>query len=261
MRIAVVQNNPVFGEVQRNVENVLGLMEQTSATLYVLPELFASGYLFSNENEVRALAEKTDGYTYQRIADFAYDKQCYVVYGFPEKNDTIYNSAALVGPEGLIGVYRKVHLYDREKMFFKPGNLGFQVFTTAIGGIGIMICFDWIFPESARTLALKGARIIAHPANLVLPYCPDAMVTRAIENKIYIATADRVGTEVKDEVSLSFIGKSEIVSPTGEILTRLSSGTEEVGVADVDLALADNKAINTRNHLFGDRVPELYSLS
>ena len=261
MHLAIVQNNPIFGEVRCNIEKALALMEQKDANLYVLPELFATGYNFIDENEVKALAETITSKTYQRIADFAYDRNCYVIYGFPEKDVKVYNSAAFVGPSGLVGVYRKIHLFNKEKLFFARGNLGFQVFSTELGRIGIMICFDWIFPESARTLALKGAQLIAHPANLVLPYGPNAMVTRCIENRVFNATANRIGTESRGNLELSFIGKSEIVAPDGTVLTRLSSDVEEIDVADVDLTSADNKALNAQNHLFGDRAPEYYQLS
>lgn len=259
MKVAVVQNNPIFGEVEHNISSTLDLMKSKEADLYVLPELFATGYNFSNIEEVKELAEEDDGKTYQRMADFAYEHHCFIAYGFPEKNDALYNSAALVGPDGLVGIYRKIHLFNYEKKYFSPGNLGFNVFSTPIGRIGLMICFDWIFPESARALALKGAQLIAHPANLVLPYCPDAMVTRCIENRVFSATANRVGTENRNGVEYTFIGMSEIVTPYGEILLRLSKSNEQIAVVDIDLREAENKAINPNNHLFGDRRPEYYS--
>ena len=116
-----------------------------------------------------------------------------------------------------------------------------------------MICFDWIYPESARSLALKGAQLIAHPANLVLPNCPDAMVTRCLENGVFTATADRVGEENRGGVHLKFIGSSEIVAPDGNILYRLGNFKPAISVADIDLALADTKQINNYNHLFNGR--------
>ncbi|MBI3586564.1 MAG: acyltransferase, partial [Ignavibacteriales bacterium] len=179
---------------------------------------------------------------------------------FAEKAGKIFNSAALVGPSGLIGVYRKIHLFDREHLFFTPGDLGFPVFDLPFGKIGIMICFDWIYPESARSLVLKGAQLIAHPSNLVLPHCPDAMVTRCLENRIFAATANRVGNENRGGFDLRFIGTSEIVSPRGEILKRLSTEKPEVGVSDIDLGLASDKKINTFNDLLGGRRTDQYSL-
>ncbi len=156
-----------------------------------------------------------------------------------------------------MGLYRKVHLFDYENILFTPGNLGFPVFDLPFGRVGMMICFDWFYPESARTLALKGAQLIAHPSNLVLPYCPDAMVTRCIENHVYAVTADRVGKEERGGSGFDFIGMSEIVTPKGEILIRM--GTEPgVTMVEVDLALADEKKINQYNSILEGRKPEQY---
>ncbi len=260
MRLAVVQTNPIFGEVKKNIDNALSLMETTPADLYVLPELFNTGYNFADEKETRSFAEPADSMTFRTMSEWTKKHSCYVVYGFAEKADKIYNSAALVGPEGLIGIYRKVHLFDRENIFFAPGNLGFPVFDLPFGKIGIMICFDWIYPESVRSLALKGAQFIAHPANLVLPHCPDAMVTRSLENRVFIATADRVGEENRGGLELKFIGTSEIVAPNGKILCRLGVQESTIYAVDVNLTLADKKQINEYNHLFKGRRPDQYNL-
>jgi len=234
-------------------------MESVEADLCVLPELFNTGYNFIDVEEVRKLSEAESAFTFQSVREFAATRSCYIVYGFAEKADRIYNSAALVGPDGLIGIYRKVHLYDRENLLFAPGNLGFPVFDLPFGRVGMMICFDWIYPESARTLALKGAQLIAHPSNLVLPHCPDAMVTRCLENRVFAATADRVGREERGGVDLWYIGKSEIVSPSGRILRRLGEDEPGVAVEEVDLSEANNKRINEFNNLLADRRGEQYS--
>jgi predicted amidohydrolase len=261
LRLAVVQTNPVFGEVQANVRTALDLMSRTPADLYILPELFNTGYNFIDQKEATRLAEGVPGPTHEWIARFANSRTCHVVYGFAEKADRIYNSAALVGPEGLVGLYRKVHLFDREKLLFAPGDLGFPVFDLPFGKVGLMICFDWIYPEAARTLSLKGAQLLAHPSNLVLPYCPEAMVTRCLENRMFAATADRVGQENRGGIDLCFIGKSQIVSPGGEVLGRL--GMDEVGVLviGVDLHEADTKKLNRSNDLIVDRRPDQYTLT
>mgnify|MGYP001614181173 FL=1 len=151
-----------------------------------------------------------------------------------------------------------MHLYARETLFFAPGDLGFPVFDLHFGKVGIMVCFDWIYPESARTLALKGAQIIAHPSNLVLPYCPDAMITRCLENKIYAATANRIGTEHRGGLELHYIGTSEIVSPSGEVLIRMMTDETGIRVVEVDLKAAHNKKINRYNDLMAGRRPSEY---
>ncbi len=260
IKVALVQNDPAFGAKQQNVEQCLTMMQGVKADLYVLPELFATGYNFVEAKEVRDLAEPfLSGYTYERIKSFTSQERCFVIYGFVETaGDNVYNSAAMVGHDGSIGSYRKVHLYDREKLFFVPGDLGFHVFETRLGRIGIMICFDWYFPESARTLALKGAQIIAHPSNLVLPNCPDCMLTRCLENRVFAVTANRIGTEDRGGHSLHFIGKSQITSPRGEILHRAPPDQAQIAVVEVEVSLADDKNLNTHNHLLKDRRPEIY---
>jgi predicted amidohydrolase len=260
MRVAVVQTNPVFGETASNVKDALAMMETVDADLYVLPELFNTGYNFVDQKEVDRLAENSSGQTFQILSGFSEKKSCYVVYGFAEKADRCYNSASLVGPTGLVGKYRKVHLYSRETLFFAPGNIGFPVFDLPFGKIGIMICFDWMFPESARSLALGGAQLIAHPSNLVMPYCPDAMVTRCLENRVFAATADRIGKEDRGGVKLQYIGKSEIVSPRGEILVRLDENEQGISVMNIDLEMASNKKINEYNDLLIDRKPGQYNI-
>jgi predicted amidohydrolase len=260
MQLAILQTNPVFGDVKNNIREAVAYIGSISADLYLLPELFNTGYNFIDEKELGELAEPVQGRTYDEMFTIAKAKSCFICYGFAEKAERVYNAAALVGPEGLIGLYRKVHLYYREKLFFAPGNLGFPVFELPFGTVGMMICFDWIFPESARSLALAGAELLLHPANLVLPHCPDAMVTRCLENKVFTATANRIGTEDRGGISLSYIGKSEIVSPRGEILTRLGDRQAGITSEEIDLSLARSKKINEYNNLMTDRRTEQYRL-
>jgi predicted amidohydrolase len=258
MKLAIIQTNPEFGKVKSNVEAALDQMVQLKADLYVLPELFNTGYNFAEAKEVQVLAEKTEGTTFQAIYKFCREWNCFAAYGFAEQAESLFNSSALVGPNGLVGLYRKVHLFDRENLFFAPGDLEFPVFDLPFGKVGMMICFDWFYPESARTLALKGAELILHPANLVLPHCPDAMVTRCLENRVFAATANRVGVEERRWLKLTYIGMSEIVSPKGEILTRLSGDKAESAVVEIDLSLARNKKLNQFNDLLAGRREEAY---
>lgn len=260
MKVAVVQTDPQFGEKKKNIDQALHLMRSLSADVYVLPELFASGYNFVSVEETRSLAEPfRNGETYNAVKQFAVEHHCYVVYGFAEIDGVaLYNSAGMIGFDGNEAVYRKIHLFDREKFFFQPGNLGFSVYDTPYGKIGIMVCFDWYFPESARTLASKGAQLIAHPSNLVLPNCPDSMPTRCLENRVFAATANRIGTEDREGIRLSYIGQSQITSVKGEILHRASADNEEIFVEEIDLSAADNKNVTERNHLFNDRRPSFY---
>ena len=158
-------------------------------------------------------------------------------------------------------MYRKVQLFHNEKTIFEPGDRPPAV--VEVGGVrlGMMICFDWIFPEVARTLALKGADILCHSTNLVLPFCQDAMVTRCIENRVFAATSNRVGTESRAGSELTFTGRSQVVAPRGEILTRAEVEGEGVFVVEIDPMLARDKAITSTNDVLGDRRPGLYELS
>jgi len=127
--------------------------------------------------------------------------------------------------------------------------------------IGVMVCFDWFYPESARTLALKGADIICHPSNLVLPHCPDAMVTRSLENRVFSITANRIGVEARGgRKPLTYIGLSEIVDPCGSILHRAPSDREDLHVVDIDPQTARDKSLNGYNNLFRDRRPDVYTV-
>lgn len=263
MKIGFVQNNPIFGEISNNLEHVVHLLEKESADLFVLPELFTTGYQFVNREEARELAETVpDGMTTQTLISLAKNINAVIVAGIVEREgDAIYNSAVMVGPDGFIGKYQKGHLFDTEKQIFQPGKTPLEVFDIGSARVGMMICFDWRFPETARTLALKGADIIAHPANLVLTHCPQAMITRSLENGIFIATADRVGVEERiPGQRLKFMGQSQVVTPAGDILYRASLDREEVKVVEVDIALARDKQLTPNNHLFADRREDLYRL-
>jgi predicted amidohydrolase len=263
MRVGFIQNNPVFGNVQENLSRVERLLPAHNADLFVLPELFATGYQFANKEEAYSLAEAVpEGATTRTLMALAKKTHTFIIAGLVEIDaGQVYNSAVIIGPGGYIGTYRKLHLFDTEKNCFAPGNLPLQVFDIAGAKVGVMICFDWRFPETARTLALMGADLIAHPSNLVLAHCPQAMITRCLENRVFAITADRVGTENRIQgESLHFIGQSQIVDPDGHVLVRASRTDEEVHVVEIDLSLARNKDLTPHNHLFEDRRTEDYHL-
>ena len=184
MKAGFYQLNPLFGDIDANLEKVRTAVKDQEVDLLVLPEFFATGYQFTSIDEVAKLAEEVpNGKTTEALLDMSKEKNAFIVAGLPEKDgNTYYNSAVLTGPEGFIGSYRKTHLFFEETLYFTPGNTGFNVWNTDIGRIGIMICFDWFYPESMRTLSLAGAEVITHPSNLVLPFCPDAMPVRCLEN-------------------------------------------------------------------------------
>ena len=261
MKAAFYQFTPSFGKKEKNISKVISAVKDADLDLLVLPEFFATGYQFTSTDEVAELSEPIpDGNTTMALLDLSREKGIYIVAGLPEKDgDKFYNSAVLTGPEGLIGVYRKTHLFFEERLYFIPGDTGFKVWNTPIGRIGIMICFDWFFPESARSLALLGAEVIAHPSNLVLPFCPDAMPVRCLENGVYAITANRTGTEEREDgKALTFIGKSEIVSPKAEILVRAGEKEDALMIVEIDPSLASDKKLNPFNDILKDRRPEKY---
>ena len=262
MRIGVYQSQPVFGDVESNIEQVLHDLPKGSADLWVLPELFNTGYQFVSNEEVADLAEEIPGgRTCRAMMDVAATLGAVLVFGMAEKAENgCYNSAAVVGPEGSIGVYRKIHLFSEEKKFFIPGDTDFRVFDVGQARVGVMICFDWLFPESARSLSLLGADIICHPSNLVLPHCQKAMVTRSLENGVYTATANRVGTEARGgKEALRFTGNSQILDPGGQTLADLGEGEKGWAVAEIDVGRARNKKITPYNDRLGDRRPSHYA--
>lgn len=264
LRIVVAQTRPHFGEVERNLTEALRLVDRAlggkRADLVVLPELFHTGYVFRSRAEARALAEDPRrGPTAKALAAFARSRQLMVVAGFCERaGRLLHNSAIWVDARGTRGVYRKVHLFDSEKRWFAPGRDPWPVFRCGPAKVGILICFDWRFPEAARSVALRGADVIAHPSNLVLPHCQESMRTRALENRVFAATANRVGEDVRPGVRLGFTGKSQVVDPTGRVLWRAGARAPVARRLELDLALARDKRVTKRNDLFADRVPGLY---
>jgi predicted amidohydrolase len=262
MKIGYIQNAPEFGAKEKNFEVVRSLLDGVKADLLVLPELFASGYTFTSKEEVINLAETTTGKTADFLKGLSIITGAVIVGGFIEiSNNKLYNSSLIVSDGGVLDTYRKIHLFNKEKVWFSPGDKPLQVYNTNGIKIGIMICFDWIFPEVSRTLALKGAQVIAHPSNLVMPYCQNAMVTRCIENRLFAVTANRIGHERRGSDEFTFTGASQITATDGKILSFAPESLQHVSVVEIDEKQADNKMINDYNDLINDRRPDFYYTS
>ena len=271
VRIACVQMEPIVGEKDRNVRRSIEMIEEAAdkgATLVVLPELCNSGYVFDTREEAFALSEEIPaGPTCQAWAGVASKHGLHIVAGIDERDgDALYNSSVVIGPHGYVGTFRKVHLWNKENLFFEPGNLGFPVFKTPIGRIGTFICYDGWFPESYRLCALQGADIVCVPTNWVpIPGQDEnreAManilaMAAAHSNSIFIAAADRIGTERQQP----FIGQSIIVSYTGwPVSGPASPDKEEIIYADVNLSDARRKRNwNEYNQVLRDRRTDLYN--
>ncbi|MGQ0722224.1 MAG: nitrilase-related carbon-nitrogen hydrolase [Candidatus Eiseniibacteriota bacterium] len=264
IRAGFVQTDPRFGDVTRNLEGADRLVRSApDFDVLVLPELFSTGYCFRDRAEVQSLAEDDHGPTVAALLGWAAARGGWLVGGFAERDGSrLFNSSALVGPDGTVHVYRKVHLFDRETLLFDPGDRPFCAadLETRSGRVraGVMICFDWRFPEAARSLALDGAEVVLHPSNLVLDVCPEAMITRCLENGVFAVTANRVGQDDRGELSVRFTGRSQITGPRGGLLARAPRGGEWVRVEALDLTRARDKRLNDHNDLLRDRRPETY---
>ena len=256
----------MLGKIKENISRIEKAVSMADFDLLVIPELASSGYLFTSKEEVAEAAENPlTGDFCKTLKKLSKEKNAHIVSGFCEKgsNNEYYNSSILVCPDGSFSIYRKIHLFNEEKFLFNKGNLPFE--TTKISGrgyrnviIGMMICFDWIFPEAARTLALKGAQIICHPSNLVMPYCQKAMYARAIENHVFIITANRTGIDQKEEKNIKFTGSSVMIDPKGKYLHTADNDSEEIFITEIDPARALNKFINDNNSVIEDRRTKFY---
>ena len=262
MKVGFVQFNPVFGDVETNLATIERLISSTEADLLVLPELATTGYTFTTKKELESIAEPfATSESLRRLQALASQNTCAIVVGFAEQADEgLFNSAALLRPDGTRERYRKIHLFGAEKLFFEPGNLPFTVHECQGVRLGMIVCFDWYFPESIRTLALRGVQIVCQPANLVLQWCQRAMIIRSVENRIFTITANRYGTESRGKYSFAFTGKSQVTAPAGDVVIQAPGEGDFVSVAEIDPAEALNKQVTRYNNIPSDRRPEYYTI-
>jgi predicted amidohydrolase len=264
MRIAVVQFSPRRGDLVGNVDRIEQILGGVEADLCVLPELCSTGYLFTRREELLPLAEPPgDGRLGAMLWEYVESSGTAVIAGYAEKSSDgkLFNSALAMTEDGALVNYRKAHLFYREREVFQPGNTPFPVFDLKGTGIGIMICYDWRFPEVARTLRLRGAQVIAHPSNLVASrklWVPTNSV-RALENRVFIATANRGGKEASDGEELTFSGGSAVFDVNGSIIASLDND-DGVIVVDIDPDRALQTSFNGINDILLDRRPDLYDL-
>mgnify|MGYP002625375963 CR=1 FL=1 len=261
MRVGFYQFSPAFGQVERSLTQIERALDGVEADLIVLPELANSGYLFLERSEVEALAEPVPGPSTAFLHELARKRDVYLAMGLPERHGgALYNSAALVGPQGVVGVYRKAHLFYEEKLFFQPGDLGFPVFEVEGAKVGLLICFRHLFPEAALAHALGGAELIAHPSNLVMPTKAQLSTrVRAMENRAFWALCNRYGTEDRGGKSLTYTGCSEINGLDGQVLAEAPEAGDCVRVVELDPAAARDKRVTRLNDLFDGRRADLYA--
>lgn len=259
-KVGYYQFKPVFGQKKENLNKILCALQNVEGDLIVLPELPFTGYYFKDRSELESLSEYPhNSRIILEIIELCKNQNFHIVTGFAEKDDDkCYNSSILIGESGIVQTYRKLHLFNEEKHWFDAGNLPLKI--TDINGmkVGMMICFDYLFPEVTRKLTLLGADIICHPSNLVLDFCQKAMITRCLENNIFAITTNRYGEDNRQHGSVKFTGKSQITAPKGKILHQAPSQQSELKIVEIDINEAKNKMITPKNHALNDRRPEYY---
>jgi 5-aminopentanamidase len=268
VRVACQQLAPVIGELDANRERAIAAIDAAAAAgarVVVLPELVSSGYVFRDAAEARQLAEPADGPTLRGWAERAARHRLVVAGGFAElgAGGRLYNSAALVDASGVRAVYRKVHLWDREKLVFTPGDAPPPVLDTPHGRIGVIVCYDLEFPEWSRAAAQRGAELLCVPTNWPREQRPAgerpmevlrAMVT-ASSNRMAVAACDRCGSER----GVEWVAGTAIAGPDGWLLAGPPAVAEPaLLIADVDLAAARDKTLGPHNDALADRRPALY---
>jgi len=260
--ISVSQFAPKFENLDYNLDYMSSILKETDSQIMVFPELATSGYYYTDKNNLLNQAINFDSQFISDFQSFATKLNTIIIFGFPEKyKGRVYNSTAILLPNGKLSrVYRKTHLFYKERLVFDEGNTGFFniYFKEFDLNLGNMICYDWRFPEAARTLALLNSDLIVCPSNLVTGIWDNVMSTRALENKVYLAVANRHGTETAGDDKLTFNGNSAIYSFNGKKIASASSDKDEVISATINPAKTRDKSFNDYNNIFLDRREEYY---
>jgi len=257
VRVAAVQFDPQIGNSEHNLKIMrerLGQAAAAGAKLVLFPECALTGYCFETPSEAWTVAEPVPGPSIGRMVEACTQHQVSAAFGLLERDgDRLFNACALVGPNGLIHCYRKIHLpclgVDR---FTEPGDRPFSVVEVAGLRLGLHICYDGSFPESARVMALQGADLIALPTNWppgTEVQAEHLTIMRAYENTVYTMAINRVGTER----GFSFIGRSSIADPKGQLLAFGDPEREQALIADIDPNLARTKQLV--------RIPKQYEVN
>ncbi|WP_418749809.1 nitrilase-related carbon-nitrogen hydrolase [Frisingicoccus sp.] len=258
-KVAALTVDVKLGEVERNVSEQLALVEEAAkngAKLIATPEMSTTGYCWYNRAEVKPYVETIPGPTTDRFQAIAEKYDCYIIVGMPEvdpKTDIYYNSAAFIGPKGIVGVHRKNHQYIAEPKWSKEGDYDFQVWETPIGNIGICICMDIHFIETARMEGLRGADVIVHISNWLAEKTPAPYwLTRAYDNGVYVLESNRIGLER----TVEFAGGSVLINPDGTIDSY--EDTNPLMYGEVDIAKARSKKFANGGNKMLERRPEEY---
>jgi predicted amidohydrolase len=273
IKVAALQMEPEICNKDKNIAETLRIIDEAGkmgVKLMVLPELCNTGYIYNSREEAYAMAEEVpDGPTTQEWIKAAQKHNAYICAGITEKerigpHTYLYNSVAVVGPEGHIGTYRKTHLWNEEKLWFEPGNLGYPVFSLPFGKIGCRVCYDVWFPEVTRIYAAQGADIICDSTNWVevpplqtkdKPTAAFSAQQMSLMNAVYSICADRVGIERE----CVFIGNSCITDPAGGFVAGPGSPDKpDIVMAEINLMLARYRHWSEFNNPMTDRRTDFY---
>jgi 5-aminopentanamidase len=237
-RIAIVQEDSILEDKTRNLQKAFRLVRsagEQGAKLILFPEMYLTGY--SVEENIQRLAEEVPGPSVNRLAKLAERNDICICMGLPEKSPAsqqLFNSLVCLSNRGeIIAVYRKLHLFDEEKKLFTPGD-ELQIIDTAIGRIGLLICYDFEFPELARAITLRGADVLLVSSANMQPWCDHQQVyvrARAMENQVFLALANRVGSEK----GFNFCGNSVLVNPMGKILAHANMQDPALLIGEIDI--------------------------
>ena len=266
-RVAAVQCDPKLGDVPRNAAMILKRLEDAArrgAKLVVFPECALSGYGFASRKSAARHAETVPGEFTARLVEACGRLGVWAVVGMLERSGArLFNAAVLAGPRGVEGVYRKVHLphlgVDR---FAAPGDRPFRVHALPFGRIGIHICYDNSFPETARALRLAGADLLVLPTNWpegARVASKHVCITRVHENHVHLIACNRVGTES----GFRFIGRSQILDCVGRVLAKASHARPAILTGDLDFSTARRTRVVIKKGEYeldrvGHRRPEFY---
>ncbi len=257
-KVGYIQFQPVLGDVNANLKKMGSLLSQAAdADLIVLPELANTGYNFSSRDKLVECSEEiSKSHFVDFLASLAAKQNQYIVAGMSEKmGDDLFNTSVLVGPKGYVGKYQKIHLFLNEKDFFKAGEAGLPVFDIGFCKTSMLICFDYIFPEIWRIVAMKGADLVCHPSNLITTNAEKCIPAQAFMNKMFIITSNRYGIEG----GITFSGKSFITNPDAKIIDRAVADQDAISILNIDISESRNKFVTPRNHIFEDRIPSNYT--
>ncbi|MCA8986045.1 MAG: carbon-nitrogen hydrolase family protein [Planctomycetaceae bacterium] len=267
MKIAGVQLDISLGQIEQNLASMDQMIAEAAsngAQLVIFPECTLTGYCFDSLDEAREYSQPANGTAARSVVELCQQHQVHSVYGFLESDgDRVFNACSLVGPEGVISTYRKVHLpYLGIDRFTTYGDRPFEVASMPGLNVGMNICYDAAFPEAARCLTLLRADLIALPTNWppgAECMSPAVICTRAMENKVYYAAINRIGTER----GVTFIGRSCICGPNGEILAAAADTEQTILYAEIDVNIPRDKHVIRRKGLheidrLADRRPECY---